>query len=225
MAIAALALYFIYVALGFGWRSWRHYRATGSTGFRGINGRPGSLEWLAGVAFLVALGAGAAAPVLQLVDVLAPLNFLHTWGVQVTGTLLAIVGIAVTMLAQRDMGASWRIGADPNEKTTLIRHGPFMVVRNPIFTAMLIFAAGITLMAPNPLAIAGFALLSAAINVQVRRVEEPYLLSAHGETYRHYTRTVGRFLPETGVTRTLPCTDYRPPEDRDRTRGLPTNAR
>lgn len=202
MAIAALALYFTYVALGFGWRSWRHYRATGSTGFRGINGRPWSLEWLAGAVFLVAIGAGTAAPVLQLVGVLAPLDFLDALGIQVTGTLLSTAGIAATLLAQRVMGESWRIGVDPDEKTTLVRRGAFVVVRNPIFTAMLIFAAGITLMAPNPLAIAGFALLFAAIQVQVHRVEEPYLLRVHGESYRDYTRTVGRFLPGIGVTRT-----------------------
>ncbi len=53
-AIGALALYLMFVALGFGWRSWRQYRLTGSTGFHGISGRPGSPEWAAGVGFVVA---------------------------------------------------------------------------------------------------------------------------------------------------------------------------
>ncbi|BDB44179.1 hypothetical protein IWGMT90018_46250 [Mycobacterium kiyosense] len=65
---------------------------------------------------------------------------------------------------------------------------------------MLIFAAGITLMAPNPLAVAGFLLLFTAIELQVRRVEEPYLLDTHGDAYRTYTNSVGRFLPGIGRT-------------------------
>lgn len=201
IAIAAFALYVIFLALGFGWRSWRHYRTTGSTGFRGINGPPGSVEWFAGVAFLVAIGAGTAAPVLQLVGAVTPLGFLNASGIQLTGTVLASAGIAVTLCAQRAMGESWRIGVEPEEKTSLVRHGPFMVVRNPIFTAMLIFAAGIMLMVPNPVALAGFVLLFGAVQVQVRRIEEPYLLRAHGEDYRDYTRHVGRFLPGIGATR------------------------
>ena len=72
------------------------------------------------------------------------------------------------------MGQSWRIGVDPSETTTLVRHGVFARVRNPIFTAMLIFAAGITLMTPNPLALAAFLVLLVTIELQVRVVEEPY---------------------------------------------------
>lgn len=201
IAVAALVLYLVFAALGFGWRSWRHYRATGSTGFRGIDGRPCSLEWLAGRMFIVAIAGGVVAPVLQLLGMLAPWDFLHAPWIQLTGTHLAIVGIAATLLAQRDMGESWRIGVDRSETTALVRRGAFAVVRNPIFTAMLVFAAGITLMTPNPLAIAGFVLLFAAIQMQVRRVEEAYLLRIHGDSYREYTRTVGRFLPGVGLTR------------------------
>jgi protein-S-isoprenylcysteine O-methyltransferase Ste14 len=76
----------------------------------------------------------------------------------------------------------------------------FAVVRNPIFSAMLIFAAGIVLMTPNPLGVAGFALLVAAIELQVRVVEEPYLRAVHGQRYRDYTATVGRFVPRVGLS-------------------------
>ena len=31
-------------------------------------------------------------------------------------------------------------------------------------------------------------------------VEEPYLLAKHGETYRAYTTSVGRFMPGVGVS-------------------------
>ncbi|MFI5502330.1 methyltransferase family protein [Nocardia asteroides] len=198
MAMWALALYALFGALGFGWRSWRQHRATGSTGFRGISGRPGSLEWLAGVGFIVAIGVGLAAPILQITGVVTPLSVLTAAPIQSAGFVLAATGIAATLYAQNQMGESWRIGVDADETTALVRGGVFALVRNPIFTAMLTFAAGIALIIPNPVAIAGFALLVATIELQVRVVEEPYLARVHGADYRDYCATTGRFVPGVG---------------------------
>ncbi|MFV8051880.1 methyltransferase family protein [Mycobacterium sp. 48b] len=198
MALTALILYLIFAALGFGWRSWVQYRRTGSTGFRGMNGQPGSLEWLAGAGFIVAIIVGVSAPVAQLFGLLTPIPVLQTPWIQAFGTVLAVAGIAATVYAQLDMGESWRIGVDPSETTALVRNGVFGAVRNPIFTAMLVFAAGITLMTPNPIALLGFIVVLATIELQVRIVEEPYLLRTHGQAYRDYCAGVGRFLPGIG---------------------------
>ncbi|TXI52816.1 methyltransferase family protein [Mycolicibacterium mageritense] len=201
MPSTALILYVIFAALGFGWRSWTQHRHTGSTGFRGISGRPGSLEWFAGAGFVAAILAGLAAPLLQLLGILSPVSLLQAPLIQASGTVLAVAGIAATLHAQHDMGQSWRIGVDPSETTTLVRNGVFAHVRNPIFTAMLVVAAGITLMTPNPLALAAFLVLLVTIELQVRVVEEPYLNTAHGQAYRDYCETVGRFVPHIGRIR------------------------
>jgi len=196
--VIALALFAVFGALGFGWRSWTQRRRTGSSGFRGVSGRLGSAEWFAGVGFVVALLAAVVAPVLQLIDVVAPVGVLHASWIQTAGIGIAVLGIAATVYAQLDMGDSWRIGVDPSETTTLVRSGVFGWVRNPIFTAMITFGFGIALVAPNPVAVAGFVLLVATIELQVRIVEEPYLLSKHGDTYRSYLANVGRFVPAVG---------------------------
>ena len=198
MPVIALALFALFGALGFGWRSWAQRRRTGSSGFRGVSGRLGSAEWFAGVGFVVALLAAVVAPVLQLIDVVAPVGVLHASWIQTAGIGIAVLGIAATVYAQLDMGDSWRIGVDPSETTTLVRSGVFGWVRNPIFTAMITFGFGIALVAPNPVAVAGFVLLVATIELQVRIVEEPYLLSKHGDTYRSYLANVGRFVPGVG---------------------------
>ena len=198
MPVIALALFAVFGALGFGWRSWTQRRRTGSSGFRGVSGRLGSAEWFAGVGFVVALLAAVVAPVLQLIDVVAPVGVLHASWIQTAGIGIAVLGIAATVYAQLDMGDSWRIGVDPSETTTLVRSGVFGWVRNPIFTAMITFGFGIALVAPNPVAVAGFVLLVATIELQVRIVEEPYLLSKHGDTYRSYLANVGRFVPAVG---------------------------
>lgn len=200
MPVIALALFTLFAALGFGWRSWQQRRRTGSTGFRGISGKPLSTEWFAGVGFIVAMAAAVFAPVLQLAGVLAPLAVLDALWVNVIGIALAVAGIGATLYAQLDMGDSWRIGVDTNEVTTLIRSGVFGRVRNPIFTAMIVFAVGIALITPNLLALIGLALLIVTIELQVRVVEEPYLLATHGAAYRDYLAGVGRFLPGVGRT-------------------------
>lgn len=198
MPIVALALFAVFAALGFGWRSWEQRRRTGSTGFKGISGRPGSIEWIAGVGFVVAMAAAVFAPVLQLLGVVSPVSALHAPWIQITGIAIATLGIAATVYAQLDMGDSWRIGVDRNERTTLVRTGVFGRVRNPIFTAMLVFGLGIALITPNVVATVGFVLLVATIELQVRVVEEPYLLTVHGDTYRDYLAKVGRFIPGVG---------------------------
>lgn len=200
MPTIALALFAVFALLGFGWRSWEQRRRTGSTGFRGISGRPGSVEWFAGVGFIISMGIAVFAPILQILGVVAPVSFLHAPWIQIAGAVIAAVGIAATVYAQLDMGDSWRIGVDKSETTTLVRTGVFGWVRNPIFTAMMTFGLGFALITPNAVAVIGFVLLIVTIELQVRVVEEPYLLTTHGEAYRDYLAGVGRFIPGVGRT-------------------------
>ncbi len=198
MPLVALVLFAVFGVLGFGWRSWLQFRRTGSTGFNGIGGRPGSAEWLAGVGFVLALAVAVVGPVLQWAGRLTPVVWLHAPWIQGLGILLAVAGIAATVYAQLDMGDSWRVGVDPGERTELVRTGVFGRVRNPIYTAMLIFGLGVVLITPNVVALVGFVLLVITIEMQVRVVEEPYLAAVHGDSYRAYTESVGRFIPGLG---------------------------
>ena len=194
----ALGLYGLYMALAFGLRTWLQLRRTGDSGFKGISGRLGSLEWIAGVLFVVAIAVGVAAPVLDVEDVLEPLDALDSAGVRATGVAIFLAGLAGTLYAQIAMGASWRIGVDEGERTELVTSGPFGVVRNPIFSAMLPATIGLTMLVPNMVALAGAAALFLALEIQVRLVEEPYLLRQHGDEYRRYAGEVGRFVPRLG---------------------------
>ncbi|CAN3129903.1 methyltransferase family protein [Mycobacterium sp. smrl_JER01] len=197
MPVIAIVLFAVFATLGFGWRSWVQRRRTGSTGFKGISGRPGSIEWFAGVGFLAAIVVAVAAPALQWAGLVEPL-LTATW-VHGAGIVIAAAGIGATVYAQLEMGDAWRIGVDASEKTTLVRTGVFARVRNPIFTAMIIFAFGVMLVTPNAVAVLGFAVLVVTIELQVRAIEEPYLRAVHGATYRDYLATVGRFVPGVGT--------------------------
>jgi protein-S-isoprenylcysteine O-methyltransferase Ste14 len=108
------------------------------------------------------------------------------------------------LVAQVAMGNSWRIGVDADERTDLVTGGPFALVRNPIFSAMTVTGAGLAFMVPNVVALLGFAMLLAALEVQVRVVEEPYLHAVHGIGYADYAAQVGRFVPGVGRTAVSP---------------------
>ena len=198
MTPAALVLYVAYLAIAFGVRTIMQVRATGSTGFVGIGGRPGSLPWLAGVLFAVAIVAGFVGPLLVLTDTLSLIGAFDSPALNWIGVALAVAGIALTFASQTAMGASWRIGVDESERTDLVTSGPFARMRNPIFTAMLLAALGLALMVPTVWSIAALAALFVALELQVRIIEEPYLLAAQGEEYRSYAARTGRFLPGVG---------------------------
>lgn len=198
MSALALALYLVYLAVAFWLRSVLHRRRTGSVGFRGVSGRPGSAEWSGGVLFAVATVAGLLAPVLALAGVVAPVEALVTTPAAVVGVALFLAGPVCAVLAQHAMGASWRIGVDAGERTDLVTHGVFAYVRNPFFTASAAVGAGLALLVPSVVAIAALAALLAAVELQVRVVEEPYLRRTHGRAYAAYAARAGRFLPGLG---------------------------
>lgn len=199
MAVAALALYGISLAITFGVRVALQLRRTGSTGLHGLPPDAGPLEWVAGGMFIAGLLMGGLAPILALLGILEPIPALDGAVGHVVGLVLAVAGIALTFSAQLAMGDSWRVGVDPEERTEPVTDGPFRLVRNPIYSAMLPTVFGLVLMVPSGLALAAIVTLFVGLELQVRRVEEPYLLRAHGAAYAAYTARVGRFVPKLGL--------------------------
>ncbi len=117
---------------------------------------------------------------------------------QAIGIAVAVSGLPLVVVAQETMGRSWRIGVDPGERTALVTEGPFRVIRNPIYTGMVLMALGIALMIPDALTLAGLALVLVAVELQARVVEEPHLVDCHGESYGRYAASSGRFVPGLG---------------------------
>ena len=97
------------------------------------------------------------------------------------------------MLAQAQMGGSWRIGIDMKHQTDLIQGGVFRLSRNPIFLGMILTLAGLFLVIPNALMLLILVLGFVLIQIQVR-LEEEYLTSIHGDNYLDYRQRVRRWL-------------------------------
>ena len=189
----ALVLYGLYLALAFGWRTWLQLRRTGASGFVGLP-RAGALQRLGGALLVVSIALGALSPIAALAGWAATLATPRP----LLGVGAYALGLGLTLWAQLRMGSSWRIGVDPAETTALVTSGPFAFARNPIFTGMLAVALGLALLVPNLPALLAALALALGLELQVRLVEEPYLLGAHGELYRRWAARTGRFLPGIG---------------------------
>src|SRR5699024_832716 len=165
VALAALALYLLGLALAFGVRTLAAWRRTGDTGFRRPDTTAFTAPWWGSVLFAGALALGLAAPVAALFD---PATAHPPRSMGVTGLALILV-----LVSQTAMGTSWRIGVDEEERTELVTRGIFALVRNPVFTGMGVLLAGQALVVPSAISVAALAVFVAAVQVQVRAMEEP----------------------------------------------------
>jgi protein-S-isoprenylcysteine O-methyltransferase Ste14 len=198
MAGLSLGLMFLYLALAFGVRVAVQLRNTGSTGISSLSRAP-AIELLGGGMFLSAILVGGANPALVLTGVVYPIDGLDVAPIHVAGLALCALGIGGTFVAQMQMGASWRIGVDAEERTELVTAGVFSLVRNPIYTAMFAAWIGFALLVPTWVSLLAVPLVLVGLELQVRLVEEPHLLRTHGRDYRAYAARVGRFVPGIGV--------------------------
>jgi len=199
VAMTALILYIVWASLAFGWRTIEQRRRTGDSGLR-LHAQPNTPQWWAKIGFGVAILVGFAAPIAAVAG-LPNINALDTTWLHTAGIAVTLIGIVLTVAAQSSMGESWRIGVDADERTELVTDGAFRLVRNPIFTAMLITATGLAMIIPNVISILGLVALVVALEVQVRLVEEPYLRTVQGAEYRAYAQSTGRFAPGIGRIR------------------------
>lgn len=195
----ALLIYLVGLVAAFGVRAWVQLRRTGDAGVRRIRSDEHPLGRAGAVLFLVSLmltGAGLVAPLL-VPGLRLDAPALVVW----CGLALALLGLLAVLVSQAAMGASWRVGVDPDERTALVTDGPFAVVRNPIFSAMGVTLAGVGLMVPGVVVLVAVVTFAVGVQLQVRLVEEPYLRRVHGDDYDRYAARVGRFVPGVGRLR------------------------
>ena len=198
MALPALVIYILFLVVTFVGKSLAMKRRTGSTGFHGMAKDEGPIERFAGLLIIIGSIGALVAPILQLTGAIDPFGLLDKTWIGWLGLVLVLGGWAICLLAQAEMGESWRIGVEPGERTALVTDGLFAFSRNPFFAAVFLFSFGLFLMVPNPVAVlAGFCLFF-GFEIQVRTVEEPNLRQVFGEEYERYGREVGRFLPGVG---------------------------
>ena len=173
----------------------RMRRETGRTGIAlgGVRGLGRLIEVGLGV-FLVSAATWAVLVAAAGPDALGVVR--APVGLVALGVALMLAGVLLVVVAQVQMGRSWRIGID-TQPTGLVDRGLFALVRNPIYDGMMVAVAGAV--AVTPCVPVGVAAVLAAVFISMQaRLEERHLTQAHGEAYRAYASRVGRFVPGIG---------------------------
>jgi len=124
---------------------------------------------------------------------LMPIEWLEYSWLRLTGIVLLLSSLVWTVIAQAQMGESWRIGIDQSHRTNLVQSGVFSLSRNPIFLGMMLTLFGLFLVIPNALTLLTLGLGVLLIQIQVR-LEEEFLARTHGEEYILYRRRVRRWI-------------------------------
>ena len=194
--IALLIYYIVLFIAAFAWRSLLVYRRSGvnplvlpsSADAYGYVAR-GFKVTIAGIAAVVT--AMALWPALQ--SYFGPWTVLSRPAFAYVGWALLIATLVWLVIAQAQMGASWRIGIDDKHRTELVQHGLFTRSRNPIFLAMRVNLLGLFLIFPS--AVTAALLVAGEILMQVQvRLEEQHLANLHGAAYEAYRAKVRRWL-------------------------------
>jgi protein-S-isoprenylcysteine O-methyltransferase Ste14 len=113
--------------------------------------------------------------------------------IQNIGTVLMLISFFWIVIAQFQMGNSWRIGIDENNKTELKRIGIFKLSRNPIFGGMIFSQLGFYLFHSTNLNLIILVVTYLLISIQVR-LEEDFLTKQHGSEYLDFKKSVPRWL-------------------------------
>jgi protein-S-isoprenylcysteine O-methyltransferase Ste14 len=142
--------------------------------------------WLA-LPFLA--GSRAPSTWLRLIPAL-----LHPVGLPL-GILITVAGYAGTLWCYAAMGDMWRMGVDRNEKTLLVRRGPYRFVRHPIYLFQVVMLVGVALQLPTPLSLVVLVVHFVCVLLKASD-EESHLLTVHGQEYRDYCSVAGRLFPK-----------------------------
>jgi protein-S-isoprenylcysteine O-methyltransferase Ste14 len=122
-----------------------------------------------------------------------PIVWLENQTIQTIGIGLLLLSLGWTILAQIQMGNSWRIGIDEEKKTVLVQTGLFRYSRNPIFLGMIVTLVGVFLTISNALTLLFLALGFVLMQIQVR-LEEEFLSRLHGTQYDKFRLAVRRWI-------------------------------
>src|SRR5207247_2783909 len=108
---------------------------------------------------------------------------------------LMVAGVLLARTAIYTLGKQWTLVAQVGERHTLVTHGPYAKVRNPIYTAMLLLLIGTGLALNTPMRLVVALLLFTAGTAVRVHYEERLLRARHGAEFDAYRRRVPAVLP------------------------------
>ena len=110
------------------------------------------------------------------------------------GVAIAAAGSVLLIVMFRALGLNVTDTVETRASATFVRKGPYRYIRNPMYTGVLVFSAGIGLALESVYVVLFGAAAFVMLAIRTRQ-EEKFLLARFGEQYENYMREVGRFFP------------------------------
>lgn len=124
-------------------------------------------------------------------EYLSPFFWLNIPLLKIIGLILMTIALVWMVIAQSQMGLSWRLGLD-EQKTELVVARLYRFSRNPIYVGMRTALVGFFLTLPNAISLLIWIMTDFLIQMQVR-FEEDHMLAMHGEKFVNYRKQVNRW--------------------------------
>lgn len=118
-----------------------------------------------------------------------PAQSIGRWG----GTLLLLVGLALTVWAVFDLGPNLTPFPRPRRAGVLVEHGIYRTLRHPVYAGLVLITAGWSLMHGSVIGLVLSLVFAGFLDLKARR--EEVLLAAVFPDYEAYRRRTRRFIP------------------------------
>ena len=114
--------------------------------------------------------------------------------IQAAGVVLVASGVIFAVWGRHVLGAEWSNRVEIKEQPSLIRTGPYAIVRNPIYTGVVLTMLGMALTLGEVGGLLGLVLVFASVSHK-GWMEERFLLDEFGPAYADYRRKVRFLIP------------------------------
>jgi protein-S-isoprenylcysteine O-methyltransferase Ste14 len=114
--------------------------------------------------------------------------------IALAGLLAVLVGVAFSIWARLMLGGNWSNRVTVKENHTLVRTGPYRIVRHPIYSGILLGMLGSALQRGGIRCFAGVLICGFSFWLKTR-AEERFMVQSFGEQYLQYRHRVKALAP------------------------------
>lgn len=119
---------------------------------------------------------------------------LPLWRTAISALLFSLAAL-LSWTSSRALAGQLRVDAALGAEHKLVRSGPYALVRNPMYTSMLLVLSAVAVIVSGwKLFIAALVLFVVGTEIRVR-TEERLLASRFGDEFQNYKRSVSAYLP------------------------------
>jgi protein-S-isoprenylcysteine O-methyltransferase Ste14 len=111
------------------------------------------------------------------------------------GIVLGLSSLVIYVWTRLTIGEEWSSNLQLRDRHLLVTSGPYSRVRHPIYLALILFMASITLIAANWLLIVFLIVSTIDLILRIPK-EEQMMIEEFGDEYKEYMQRTGKLFPK-----------------------------